>query len=51
VRPPRPSFTQGRAAEAMAALEAAVAVNFGIREAPLYHVVQAQVGEGEYQAS
>jgi hypothetical protein len=28
----------------MAALESAVAVNFGIREAPLYHVVHAQVG-------
>ncbi|KAI8469287.1 MAG: intraflagellar transport protein [Monoraphidium minutum] len=34
---------QGRASEAMDALEAAVAVNFGIRDAPLYHVVHAQV--------
>lgn len=34
---------QGRAADAMAALEAAVSANFGIREAPLYHVVHAQV--------
>jgi len=35
---------QGRGEEAAAALEAAVAVNFGIREAPLYHIVHAQVG-------
>jgi tetratricopeptide repeat protein 21B len=34
---------QGRAAEAMAALEAAVSANFGIRETPLYHVVHAEV--------
>lgn len=34
---------QARASEAMAALEAAVSANFGIREAPLYHVVNAQV--------
>lgn len=34
---------QGRATDAMAALEAAVSANFGIREAPLYHVVHAQV--------
>lgn len=33
---------QGRAAEALPALEAAVSANFGIREAPLYHVVHAQ---------
>uniref|UniRef100_A0A383W643 Uncharacterized protein n=1 Tax=Tetradesmus obliquus TaxID=3088 RepID=A0A383W643_TETOB len=34
---------QGRPAEAMAALEAAVSANFSIREAPLYHVTHAQV--------
>ena len=34
---------QGRAGEAMAALEAAVSANFAIRDAPLYHVVHAQV--------
>ncbi|KAF6259487.1 intraflagellar transport protein [Scenedesmus sp. NREL 46B-D3] len=34
---------QGRPAEAMAALEAAVSANFGIRDAPLYHVTHAQV--------
>lgn len=34
---------QGRPAEAMAALEAAVSANFSIREAPLYQVVHAQV--------
>ncbi|KAF8072682.1 TTC21B [Scenedesmus sp. PABB004] len=33
---------QGRPGEAVAALEAAVAANFGIRDAPLYHVVHAQ---------
>lgn len=34
---------QGRPAEAMAALEAAVSANFNIREAPLYHVTHAEV--------
>lgn len=34
---------QGRAGDAMAALEAAVSANFAIRDAPLYHVVHAQV--------
>lgn len=34
---------QGRAADAMSALEAAVSANFGIRDTPLYHVVHAQV--------
>jgi tetratricopeptide repeat protein 21B len=34
---------QGRPADAMAALEAAVSANFSIRETPLYHVVHAQV--------
>jgi tetratricopeptide repeat protein 21B len=34
---------QGRPAEAMAALEAAVSANFSIRDAPLYHVTHSQV--------
>lgn len=34
---------QGRPADAMAALEAAVSANFSIREAPVYHVLHAQV--------
>ncbi|GBF90474.1 hypothetical protein Rsub_03470 [Raphidocelis subcapitata] len=33
---------QGRAPEAMAALDAAVAANFSVREAPLYSIVHAQ---------
>jgi tetratricopeptide repeat protein 21B len=34
---------QGRAGDAMVALEAAVVANFAIRDTPLYHVVHAQV--------
>jgi tetratricopeptide repeat protein 21B len=34
---------QERPTDALAALESAVSANFGIREAPLYHVVHAQV--------
>ena len=34
---------QGRPADALAALEGAVSSNFGIRDTPLYHVVNAEV--------